>query len=119
MLKTALTLVVIASVNSTIGNILLMVSREKLVPGHSNFSGYLSPWFIGALFFYGVNVIVFAKALDYLPVNIGYPILAACSFIMLNVTSWIFFGDKLTLIQLIGLSITILGIFLLSHKPLV
>ena len=59
MLKTALTLVVIASVNSTIGNILLMVSREKLVPGHSILSGYLSPWFIGALFFYGVNVIVF------------------------------------------------------------
>jgi len=119
MLKIALSLVVIASANSTIGNMLLKVSREKLVPEHSILSGYLSPWFIGALFFYGVNVMVFAKALDYLPVHIGYPILAGCSFIMLNVASWIFFGDKLTLTQLIGLCITMLGIFLLSHKPLV
>ena len=55
MLKIALSLVVIASANSTIGNMLLKVSREKLVPEHSILSGYLSPWFIGALFFYGVH----------------------------------------------------------------
>ncbi|MDG1727492.1 MAG: SMR family transporter [Emcibacteraceae bacterium] len=118
-MKIALTLILLAGVNSTIGNILLKISREKLIPNSSLVNEYISPWFIGALVFYGINVVVFAKSLDFLPVNIGYPILAASSFIMLSLASWVIFGDRMNVIQLLGLGVITLGIFMLSYKPLI
>lgn len=118
-MKMALVVIFLAGLNSTIGNILLKISRDKIPPDSNVLSGYLSTWFLGALVFYGINVFFFAKALDYLPVNIGYPILAASSFILLGIASWMIFGNRLSAIQLSGLFVIVIGILMLSQKKII
>ena len=104
----------VAALFSTLGNLLLKSSREELTNLSSFSDQYLNPFFLGAIFFYVLNVFLFSKALDHLPVNIGYPVLAALGFTFLAVSSWIFLGEKLLPIQIIGIFIIVIGIYFLS-----
>ena len=109
----AWSLVVLAGINSTIGNILLKKSRE-LNSGVSFFSSLFDLWFIGGVAFYGLNVLLFAKALDVLPVSTSYPVLAGVGFAFLAVSSNMILKESLSTSQLIGLFSVLLGIILLS-----
>ena len=116
-MKLALIFIFLAGLNSTFGNLLLKASRKNLLPNSSLIEQYTSPIFIGAMAFYGFNVILFAKALDHLPVSVGYPILAASGFAMLSVMSWFILGERLTGMQMMGICIIIIGIFMLAYMP--
>ena len=109
-------LIFLAALNSTIGNLLLKLSRETASSQSSSLAGYLSISFIGAVFFYGLNLVIFAKALDLLQLNIAYPILASLGFIMLIASSAYFFGESINFYQLIGLLLAIIGIFLMANN---
>ncbi len=107
-------LILAAGVNSMIGNVLLKQSR--IVGGTAPFFEQLrSPWFIGGLLFYGINVVLFAKALDRLPVSAAYPVLAACGFVLLAVVSAIVFNERLSLVQYLGMAVTLGGIALIAR----
>ena len=116
-MKLALIFIFLAGLNSTLGNLLLKASRIKLSPNSSLIEQYASPFFLGAMVFYGLNVIIFAKALDHLPVSVGYPILAASSFGMLSILSWLILGERLTGMQTMGICVVLIGIFLLAYTP--
>tara|TARA_Y100001970_G_C14239415_1_gene863935 strand:+ start:963 stop:1313 length:351 start_codon:yes stop_codon:yes gene_type:complete len=106
--------IIIAAIFSTFGNLLLKYSRKGLTEVSSFADQYFNPFFIAAVSFYIVNVFLFSKALDYIPVNIGYPMLAALGFSFLALSSWIFLGEKLLFIQIFGIFIIVFGIYLLS-----
>ena len=112
----SLGLIFLAALNSTIGNLLLKLSRENNSTEASLISSYLSLSFLGAIFFYGLNLIIFAKALDQIQLNIAYPILASLGFIMLVVTSAYFFKETINFYQSIGLLLAISGIFLMANN---
>ncbi len=116
-MKIALTLIFFAGLISTFGNLLLKASRKNLTAESSLIEQYMSPLFLAALAFYALNLVLFSKALDFLPVSVGYPILAASGFIILAVMSWFILGERLSWIQIIGIAIIIMGIFMLSHMP--
>jgi multidrug transporter EmrE-like cation transporter len=107
-------LILAAGVNSMIGNVLLKQSR-LVVPSGGFIDEIRSPWFIGGLVFYGINVILFAKALDRLPVSAAYPVLAACGFALLAVVSAVIFGERLSPPQYFGLVVTLGGIALIAR----
>jgi len=72
-------LVIAAGVNSCIGNLLL--KQSQCTRNADGLVGLLSsPWFVGGLVFYGVNVILFAKALEHLPMSSAYSVLASVAF---------------------------------------
>ena len=81
MPASALTLIFFAAVNSTIGNMLLKQSRLAVPAGMVWYEKFFSIYFIGAVLAYVANLACFAKALDQVPVSVGYPILAAGSFV--------------------------------------
>ncbi|MEO6991311.1 MAG: SMR family transporter [Candidatus Baltobacteraceae bacterium] len=111
---TAWILILAAGVNSMIGNVLLKQSR--LVAGGGSVLDQLrSPWFLGGLLFYGINVVLFAKALDRLPVSAAYPVLAACGFALLALVSALVFGERLSGVQYAGLVVTLGGIALIAR----
>ena len=107
-------LVLLAGVNSTIGNLMLKKSRLVLNSDPGFIEQYFSFWFIGGISFYVINVIVFAKALDDMPVSIAYPILATSGFVMLVISSNYFFEEALSYTHFVGLFNTIIGLYLLS-----
>jgi len=108
-------LVLLAGVNSCIGNLMLKQSRLKVMD-HGLFALLTSPWFIGGLTFYGINVILFAKALEKLPVSAAYPVLAGSGFSLLTFSAWWLFKERLMLHQYIGLAAILFGIFLLAKS---
>jgi multidrug transporter EmrE-like cation transporter len=107
-------LVLFAGVNSMIGNLFLKQSRLAAT-SDSLVDLVRSPWFLAGLAFYGLNVVVFAKALDRLPVSAAYPVLAASGFGLLAVVSTLVFGERLSVAQYAGLAITLAGIFLIAR----
>jgi undecaprenyl phosphate-alpha-L-ara4N flippase subunit ArnE len=112
---TAWIFLLLAAVNSAIGNLMLKQSRIK-VEGDDFISLLLQPWFIGGLTFYGINVILFAKSLDVLKVSVAYPVLAAGGFTLLIITSQFFFGEELTVKQYVGVVVVLVGVFLLARQ---
>lgn len=108
--------ILMAAVFSTIGNLLLKNSRLQLTDYSTLLEQYLNISFMSAIFFYALNVFIFAKALDTLPVSVGYPILASLGFTFLAISSSFFFGEKLQVIQFIGILLIAFGIFLLSSN---
>jgi multidrug transporter EmrE-like cation transporter len=108
-------LVVAAGINTCIGNLLLKRSRlEATDPGIVSL--LLSPWFISGLVFYGINVILFAKALDKLPVSAAYPVLAGMGFGLIAISASCFFGERLTFGQWVGLGMILAGIIIMSRS---
>jgi len=113
---TAWLLVLVAGINSCIGNLLLKQSRLVTPKGSGLLNMFLSPWFIGGLVFYGINVVLFAKALDKLPVSVAYPALAGSGFAMLVFAADWCFEEHLTLNQYIGIAAIVFGIVMLSRS---
>jgi len=108
-------LVIIASVNTTIGNLLLKKSRVN--PDDYSFIGLTtSPWFIAGVTFYGINVIFFAKALEKLPLSIAYPVLAGLGFVFITLTAKYVFNESLIYWQYLGISFILIGIMFLSQQ---
>jgi multidrug transporter EmrE-like cation transporter len=108
-------MVLAAGVNSCIGNLLLKQSR-LVAPDGGLVALLFSPWFIGGLAFYGISVILFAKALDNLPVSAGYPVLAAVGFVLLGLSSYWIFHERLGAMQIAGMALIVVGIFLVATR---
>ncbi len=108
----SLLLVLAAGFNSCIGNLLLKWSRTSLPPDAGLIQGLASPAFLGGMFFYAVNVVLFAKALDAMDVSVAYPILAGAGFAMLLLASNHFFNEPITLQKTVGIGLIFLGIFI-------
>lgn len=105
-------LIIVAAINSTLGNLLLKKSRENL--NLSLIEQLFNGWFIGGLLFYGINVILFAKALEKLPVSVAYPVLAGIGFLLLTVSASWMLGEKIAPIQIFGIGLILFGVFLLA-----
>ena len=114
-MQLAYILLVLAGVNSTLGNFLLKYSRIVDIDAMWH-DKLLSSYFIGAVSCYVVNLALFAKVLDYIPVSIGYPILASSSFAFLAISSYMLFKESFTIWQVIGLVLVIIGIFCLAKQ---
>lgn len=104
-----------AGLSSCIGNILLKWSRTSLPAGAGLADKFLSVAFIAGLAFYGINVLLFAKALDTMEVSVAYPVLAGFGFAFLAVASQLFFGESFHLYKWIGVGLVLAGIIFLAR----
>jgi multidrug transporter EmrE-like cation transporter len=105
--------VAIAGLLSTAGNLCLKKASTASI-GADFFGMVFQPYFIGGLFFYGMNVILFASALRHLDVSKAYPVLAAIGFSTLSIVAAIVFRENLSLTNYIGLFVIIIGISLVA-----
>lgn len=105
--------VLVAAVNSTIGNLLLKKSR-MIDPSGGFLDMLLQPYFVAGLAFYGINVVLFAKSLEVLKVSVAYPVLATSGFALLIISAHVVIGEQLVLRQYIGVLVLIAGMFLLA-----
>jgi multidrug transporter EmrE-like cation transporter len=103
-----------AGLNTCAGNLLLKHSRIAAKPGL--WAMLSSPWFLLGLFFYGLNVILFAKALDKLPVSVAYPTFAGLGFILITLSARVFFGEAVTALKVFGTLLILAGLACLAVK---
>lgn len=110
-------LVLVAALLNGGGSLLLKQSRLKAAEmADQSLGGLLfSPWFIGGLACYGINVILFAKALEKLPVSVAYPVLAGASLALISFFAAMLFHEKLSAIHWGGVVFIFVGIILITR----
>jgi len=107
-------LILLAAVLNGAGSLLLKQSRLRATdPGLV--AQLFSPWFIAGLVCYGVNVILFARALDKLAVSLAYPVLAGASFVLITAMAAWLFHERLSPVQWTGAVFIVVGIFLVAR----
>lgn len=104
-------LVILAAINSTIGNLLLKKASLSLENGLLTLIFNL--WFVGGIAFYAANVLLFVKALSKLSVSSAYPVLACSGFLLLTVMAGYFFNEKFTGIQWLAMILIFAGLILM------
>ena len=70
--------------------------------------------FFLAIGFFGISLILYSQALRSLKLSVAYQFMAAASFLLVNLLSFLFLGDKITLMQLSGYLLLIIGIILVA-----
>lgn len=93
----------------------LLLKQSSKVTGDHFMAQLLSFWFIGGLACYGINVILFAKALKLLPVAIAYPVLAGTSLALISFVASIVFRERLAPVHWAGAVLVFFGIVLLTR----
>ena len=102
------------ALSTAIANILLKKSRLTATdPGLLALVS--SPWFLGALVFYCLELLLSAKALERLPVSITVPVFFGVMFSAVLILSNLFLAERLMTNQLIALGLISAGI-IMSYK---
>jgi len=72
-------------------------------------------WHIAtALFCYAFSVVVWVLALSRVPVSIAFPMLSM-AYIVTAVAAWYLLGEPLSVTKLVGISVIILGVIIISR----
>jgi multidrug transporter EmrE-like cation transporter len=108
----------LAAALSTAGNLSLKLSKTSSIDFLPIWVNDLNPLFFSAVFFYMLNLLAFSKALETLPVNVGYPVLASLGFLMLAITSVFLLKENLSIVQICGMVMVSVGIFMLASKDI-
>lgn len=106
------TLLGLSAVGSCAGNLLL--KQANLAPSNPGlFAIATSPWFVGAIACYILDLIFFSQALQYLPVSAAVPVVSGIRIAATAILAYTFFGEHLTINQFFASSIITAGIILM------
>jgi len=73
-------------------------------------------WLMGGLFFFLISFAFYAFVLSKFQLNIAYPVMVSAGIVLVAIGSWAFLGETLDWLQIIGIVLIFLGIFLLIPK---
>jgi multidrug transporter EmrE-like cation transporter len=97
-----------------VGSILL--KRSRLVTANASFwATLLSPWFIAALVVYSTGLLLFAKAINRLPISKAIPFSTGLGFILITISSHYLFDERLTVNQLIAVGLIFAGVVAITR----
>lgn len=100
-----------AIVLNSAGNIL--IKRFSSYPHDPSLLGYLDLNFILGLACFGANVLIYAKALERLPIETAYPILVGLSLLLVSAAALIGFHARFGLWHVIGMAMIMGGVTIL------
>jgi len=109
MLNVAAQLLIKAGTNS-IGY--FEFSRENILPIGLRLA--TEPHIIGALFCYGLSVVIWILALSRVQVSIAYPLLSM-GYVVNAAAAWWFFNETFNPSKVVGIGVIILGVIIISR----
>lgn len=71
--------------------------------------------FLGSLLFV-FSFIFYLFVLSKLQLNLAYPVMVSAGIVLVAIGSWIFFQEQISQLQILGIFLIILGIFLLFPR---
>lgn len=103
------------ALSTGVANVLLKQSR--LVATDPGFLSLVtSPWFVGAIVLYCLDLVLFAKALERLPVSIALPVFFGIMFGSVAILSNVFLAERLAFNHLVALGLISAGIVIMAHQ---
>lgn len=73
-------------------------------------------WLLGGLFLFGISFLLWLVLLSKLQLNILYPVSVGSNFCLITIASWFLFKEYLSPIQILGIAVIMLGVFLVLPK---
>jgi len=70
---------------------------------------------LAGLVCFGLNVLFYAVALQKLPISVAYPIMTTCGFVIIVVVAGFVLGERLTLLQWVGVVAILAGVVLVAR----
>ncbi|MGE5222755.1 MAG: EamA family transporter [Omnitrophica WOR_2 bacterium] len=119
----AIVYILISVLAGALGQVLLKKGMGSLGPmtlGVHDLPGTLlrmgtNPFVVGGLFVYVCSTVFWLAALSRVDLSFAYPFVSL-SYILMLVASWQLFGENITLLRLVGSSVVLLGVFLISRS---
>jgi len=74
---------------------------------------FQNAWIMSGVFLFGISFILWLFILSRLKLNVAYPIALSSEVTITTVVAWFLFKEYLSLAQILGIAIIIVGIFLL------
>lgn len=90
----------------------LLLKRSSI--GTEGLGQYLSVFFLVGIALFGLNVVIYAKALQGIPVAFAYPVLVGLGFILVVFGAHFWFQEQITLQKLVGVSVILAGVVLVA-----
>lgn len=75
----------------------------------------LQPHILGGMACYAVSLVIWIMALSRAPVSIAYPMLSI-GYVINAFVAWQWFGEALSAQKLLGISVIILGVYLVARS---
>jgi small multidrug resistance pump len=115
---------VIALVLNAAANVLLRIgavkqqspgSEESLV---AKGAAFLNATTIIAMALFGMNLLFYRKALERVPLTVGYPIMLSGSLVLATVAAAVIpsLGEKLSALQLVGMGLILVGVWVVIRS---
>lgn len=73
-------------------------------------------WLVGGLFLFGISYLLWLLLLSKFQLSVIYPITVGFNFCLITIASWFLFKEYLSPIQILGIAIIMLGVFLVLPK---
>ena len=77
---------------------------------------FQNKWLLIGMILFVISFCFYIFVLSKIQLNFAYPIMVSVGMILVLIGSWVFLGEKLSLGNIIGVALIILGIFLLIPK---
>lgn len=104
----------------------LLVKKGILILGNlelsfANFFGLIprvlqNVWLMAGLFLSGTAFLLWLFLISKLQLNIAYPIVVSLNLCLIVITSWFLFKEYLSLFQIFGIIIVIIGVLIVSQR---
>lgn len=108
----------LAVILNAMANIFAKIGMNKIGQVESFFTLFpkivRSPIIILALAFFGLNFALYTLALSRINLSIAYPIMVGLGYAIIVLTSGLFLKEAITLVQMIGIFLILIGIILIG-----
>lgn len=111
-MKSGLTIILFALVLSSV-----LTLSHALMRAAAAFVPLEFPWTVRvaiALFLYGTVFFIYLMSLKYFDISVLYPAYTALSIIGVSMVGIIYFGESISLYKIIGLTLLLVGVWLVS-----
>ena len=73
-------------------------------------------WLLAGMTLFVISFVFYIFVLSKIQLSFAYPVMVSVGMVFVLIGSWIFFDEKLSLLNIIGIALIILGIFLLVPR---
>ncbi len=104
---------------NAVANILMKAGMLREKPGANLLELVLNmltnPVLISGIFCFALGLAAYCFVLTKLNLSVAYPIMTSVGYVIVIVASWLFLHETITVIQIVGFTFIIAGVWMVAH----
>ena len=112
-------ILILAITFNAVANILMKVGMLKEKQGTSLvdllLNMLLNPALIVGIICFALGLAAYCFVLTKLNLSVAYPIMTSVGYVIVIIASWLFLKETITLIQIVGFTFIIAGVWMVAH----